>query len=149
MIIYFIQVENDGAVKIGQTGNLQDRLRALQHNHHQKLNVLYSFDVPDEKANYAEKHLHKCFTEHQIRGEWFSPCPYMYDYIAKISKDGFWVNSMDDYEEYISSDKFNGIYNHAFDAIEKARAYGDFRRVRNIVEDLEELATFARTGRLP
>jgi len=147
MIIYFIQVENDGAVKIGQTRNIEDRLTVLQTAHHKKLNVLFQFDVEDEKADYAEKHLHKVFHENQIRGEWFSPCPFMYDFIARIGKDGFWVNAIDEYEEFLRNDPFSATYNQVYGVIKKAREYGDYRYLRSIAHDLEELKKFVFTGR--
>lgn len=148
MIIYFIQVDGGGPVKIGKTNNLEERLRGLQTGHHKKLNILFSFDVPDEKADYAENHIQNVFIDHRIRGEWYNPCPYMYDYIAKIGKDGFWVNGLTDYEEFLKNDPFAVIYNDIYHKIKQVREYGDTRYLRSIIQDLKELQGYAFSGKI-
>jgi hypothetical protein len=148
MIIYFIQVEPDGAVKIGKTKNTEERLRTLQIGHHQKLKLLFSFIVDDDKADYVENHLHSVFADHRIRGEWFSPCPYMYDFINTIGEHGFWVSAMEAIEEYYKNDPFGSIYNEIYQTIKKAREYGDTRYLKGIVEDLKILREYAFTGKI-
>ncbi len=147
MIIYFIQEEPDGAVKIGQTSNIAKRLAHLQTSCSRPLKVLFSFDVPDEKANYAENHIHHCFRNRRMKGEWFSPCPYLYDYIKAISAGGFFVDWNEALKEESNGDKFNELYNKNFRMIEEIKEYGDIRRIEALVNDLEELVTYAKTGR--
>ena len=146
MIIYFIQIEDSGPVKIGRTNNLQERMATLQAGHPKTLKILFSFNVEDEKADYVEKHLQQVFKDHQIRGEWFSPSPFMYDLIARIDKDGFWVNAFDEYEEFLKNDPFANVYNEVYQTIKKAREYGDGRYLRSIAHDLEELKKYVFTG---
>lgn len=67
--VYFIQLGDDGPVKIGHSDNVKARMRTLQTAHTEKLRLLYSF--PGTKAD--EILLHRKFLSHKISGEWFSP----------------------------------------------------------------------------
>lgn len=146
MIIYFIQEEPDGPVKIGQTGNVVNRLTSIQTSCSRQLKVLFCFEVPDEKANYAEYHIHQCFKNRRMKGEWYSPCPYLYDYIKRIEEKGFFVNPLDEEEEYIAGDQFSSLYNQTFQLIEDTVKYGDIRRINDLVDDLRELLDYAKTA---
>jgi predicted GIY-YIG superfamily endonuclease len=148
MIIYFIQEEPDGAIKIGQTSNISKRLASLQTGGARQLKVLHSFEVSDERANQEEKHIHHCFRNRRMRGEWFSPCPYMYDYIDYIKKNGYFVTWEEKIQEEFDGDKFCELYNKTFSLIDATRAYGDIRRVNALADDLEELYRYAKNGRM-
>lgn len=66
--IYAI-VDNAGAVKLGRTNNIHDRLRELQTGNRNILEVLYVKRVKD--AIKAENSLHAIFVQWRTRGEWF------------------------------------------------------------------------------
>ena len=148
MTIYFIQEELDGPIKIGQTGDVVKRLAILQVGCPRQLKVLFCFEVPDEKANYVETHIHQCFKNKKMRGEWYLPCPYLYDYIKRIKDKGFFVNPTEDEEEYIAGDKFSLMYNQIFWFIEETKQYGDQRRIVDLEKDLTELLVYLRTGHI-
>jgi hypothetical protein len=68
--VYFINIRNTAQFKIGYT--TQDpnkRLSNLQTANPMEL-VLYK-TVPCNDPIRLEKHLHACFAEHRLRGEWF------------------------------------------------------------------------------
>lgn len=67
MPIYFIRAGEDGPVKIGWAVDPKQRLAALQTAHHEKLLILRVID--GEQAE--EQELHRRFSQHRIRGEWF------------------------------------------------------------------------------
>lgn len=69
--IYFIQVGEDGPIKIGMTrGNPLVRLASLQAGipYELKLKAV----IPDVQAS-VEMELHRCFRHLRIRREWFRP----------------------------------------------------------------------------
>lgn len=145
MNIYFIQQEPDGPVKIGKATDVMKRLTMLQIGCPEKLKVLYSFEVPDEKSDYAEKHIHYCFRNRRIRGEWFMPCPYLYDYIKAIKEKGFFVNwdqSIDEEEE--AAYTIDNMSNKVNKLIEETYTYGDIRRIQHLESELEELHRYAK-----
>lgn len=82
-MIYFVQEEGGGAIKIGFTsGDMDARLRGLQTGCSRKLHVLATIEdgsMADEKA------LHEMFAEHRVFGEWFKPHKDVLDYLSEIS----------------------------------------------------------------
>ena len=150
MIIYFIEEESKDkikAIKIGQTKDLKNRLASLQHANARKLKVLYSFEVEDEKANYVEQHIHRCFRNKRMKGEWFTASPYMYDYINTIDTKCFWTDFDGALQEELEAYKFNDLYNQVFKFIQETKAYGDIRCLNALAFDLEELLNYVKPRR--
>jgi len=81
-VIYFIQQENDGAIKIGISNNFKKRLRQLQTGSPYKLNILTIINGDEE----LEKQLHSKFAEYRLSGEWFKPVEKLVNYINKLEK---------------------------------------------------------------
>lgn len=69
-VVYLIQRESGGAVKVGHTTmqGLQRRLKALQTAHSETLEVRGLF----EGGAWLEAALHQLFADYRLRGEWFS-----------------------------------------------------------------------------
>jgi hypothetical protein len=79
-VIYFIQDESTGLIKIGYTdGKVNDRLKALQTGCPGNLNLIYATDgdKPDERA------LHEQFKSARERGEWFRPASTLLLYLIE------------------------------------------------------------------
>lgn len=69
--IYFIQVGDDGPIKIGHTiGSPLARLNAMQTGSPYELRVIAT--IPDAPFS-LEGELHRRFVHLRIRGEWFRP----------------------------------------------------------------------------
>lgn len=68
MALYVIRQPASGLVKVGVTDNLEERLRSLQHDTGQQLEVLATYDIRD-----METHCHKLGASHRMLGEWFAP----------------------------------------------------------------------------
>ncbi len=66
--VYFIQMGEDGPIKIGFTHNIVNRMIALRTASPYKLNLLYIADGDTE----AETNLHGVYRHHRLEGEWFS-----------------------------------------------------------------------------
>jgi hypothetical protein len=77
--IYFIQVGEDGPIKIGRTeGSPLSRLRSMQTAMPFELRVVaYIPDVPLSR----EGEIHQLFDHLHLRGEWFEPAPEIWEYI--------------------------------------------------------------------
>ena len=148
MNIYFIQNEKDCSVKIGKATNVAKRISELQVGNADKLSVLYSFEVEDEKATEAERHIQNVFKHYCIRGEWFNPCPYLYDYITEIEEGGFWTDPLKEYERFLLQDPFSEAYHKAMNAINFSKRYGDMRIVSSITNNLKLLLEYNMTGRM-
>lgn len=73
MAVYMIQAGEGGAVKIGFSANPKSRLSKMRTDlpHHLIVLRLLQGDMTTERA------LHKRFSEHRIRGEWFRFDPEM------------------------------------------------------------------------
>jgi len=71
--VYLIRGPKNGSeqlYKIGQTSNMQDRMRNLQTGSPTKLEVVKFIQTED--ALTTERKLHDAFRETRIRGEWFA-----------------------------------------------------------------------------
>lgn len=79
--IYFIIEGVNGAIKIGRTRKLGERIASLQTGNSKKLRLL-AFTI--EYGEMSETNLHLIFDEHHIHGEWFTPAPEILDFIARI-----------------------------------------------------------------
>ena len=81
-MIYFIQVENNGPIKIGFTANqINQRLQSLQTSSPNKLDILGCIDGEIDR----EKLIHEKFKEYHIRNEWFIPAKEIIRYIISNS----------------------------------------------------------------
>jgi hypothetical protein len=79
--IYFIQVGDDGPIKIGYSGNPYRRLGQLQTGHPELLRILLMF--PGEKED--ELWLHQILKNFRIGGEWFVNHAALQELIAKLN----------------------------------------------------------------
>ena len=71
--VYLIRGPKNGSeqlYKIGQTSNIQDRMRNLQTGSPTKLEIVKFIHTED--AVTIERKLHDAFSETRIRGEWFA-----------------------------------------------------------------------------
>lgn len=81
MTVYFIQAGKRGPIKIGFTdGHPVDRLNYLQCGSAVQLTLLGC--APGTERD--EKALHRRFSAHRIRGEWFKPKPDVVKYARKL-----------------------------------------------------------------
>lgn len=71
--VYFIQVGDDGPVKIGVASDPDRRRTMLQIGCPWPLRILCEINCHDAAAYEAQ--LHERFADHRIRGEWFEPGP--------------------------------------------------------------------------
>lgn len=83
-MVYFIQSEVNGFIKIGFSNCVEDRIRDLQITHPKPLNVLAS--VPGDRED--ESLLHILFVECCVRGEWFRPTAPLLGLIARVNQTG-------------------------------------------------------------
>lgn len=79
-MIYFIQVENNGPIKIGTAVDPKKRLNTLQIGNHKKLNLITA--IPGKSG--LESKIHRDLKEFRRDGEWFNPTTEVLDYIQNI-----------------------------------------------------------------
>lgn len=70
-LVYFIQGECGGPIKIGYTSNLSSRLSALQTGYPDTLKVLFIIAGTTRR----EHAIHNMLSEHRLNGEWFKDTP--------------------------------------------------------------------------
>lgn len=78
--IYFLQSQTNSQIKIGYTANIHQRIKNLQYQKKDKLELLAA--APGD-YDY-EAHLHRLFKQHNIEGEWFNPDPEIFQYIDRL-----------------------------------------------------------------
>lgn len=78
--IYFLQNKN-GFIKIGQTTNLKQRLKAFKNANPENLNLLLSLPI-EISDDLSEKTIHQKFKKYRYKGEWFKPNQEIYDFIT-------------------------------------------------------------------
>jgi len=81
--VYFIADEH-GNVKIGYASSVGWRLANLQTANASELTLLV--EIPDGGPK-LERELHKRFSEHRVRGEWFRLAPEILDYIETVKQE--------------------------------------------------------------
>jgi hypothetical protein len=80
-MIYFIQAENGGPVKIGRTKNsVAGRLMQLQTGHPYKLKIIWVFE---ENGIWNEASIHERFKHIRLEGEWFKPEEELFEFIGE------------------------------------------------------------------
>ncbi len=82
-MIYFVQRESDGAIKIGYTKCIETRLFSLKHENKSAPNLLCVIEG-DRKT---EKNLHDCFRDSRLEREWFTGTTKLNDFIES-AKNG-------------------------------------------------------------
>lgn len=90
-MIYFIQAEMLGLVKIGTTTNMKSRLKALRDCCPDKLRILGSFKSTDDRL--VERILHRKFESARSHGEWFRQTPDLMAFIERFAnkwRDEVW-----------------------------------------------------------
>lgn len=81
-MIYFIQVGENGLIKIGYSRNPDKRLETIQSNNHEILNPLGK--IPGSLQR--EKEIHDDLKEFRHKGEWFKPTHEVLEYIEAIKQ---------------------------------------------------------------
>ena len=80
--VYFIQGENGGAIKIGTTTDLANRLKTLQTGYPDTLRCLLLL----RGNTKLESQLHEEFKAYRLSGEWFKPAKAIFDKINSFKK---------------------------------------------------------------
>ena len=81
-MIYFIQSDNNGPIKIGYTAtNINQRFQQLKTGNPCTLTLLCVIDGNEQD----EKNLHEKLKSHRINGEWFSPHWSILNYISMLT----------------------------------------------------------------
>lgn len=77
-VVYFIEAEGSGRIKIGTTDRLDKRLAALRASSPLPLNLIATIagDFNDERR------LHHRFAHLRLHGEWFSAAPELLAFLA-------------------------------------------------------------------
>lgn len=83
-VIYFVQSEHGGPIKIGRADDLAKRMVGLQTSRPDKLVVLAAAQGTVE----LERQLHARFADIREKGEWFSPTPELMELIRDVSSRG-------------------------------------------------------------
>lgn len=68
-VVYFLQDEALGLVKIGRTSHLETRKSHLERQYKSKLKVLHT--IPTDNTILLEKEMHNHFKDYRFEGEWF------------------------------------------------------------------------------
>lgn len=79
--VYFIQSAGTGAIKIGVSADMRNRLSSLQIAHDAELTLLGTTRV------YKERDLHRKFRFIRLRGEWFKPEPELIRFLRDLGFD--------------------------------------------------------------
>lgn len=81
-VVYFVQRDSDGAIKIGWTSDLERRLRELRRDARCLVQVLACFigAKPDELA------LHARFADERLAEEWFHPSDRLLTFIVSLGR---------------------------------------------------------------
>lgn len=83
-VIYFIQSEHGGEIKIGRADDVAKRLAGLQTSRPDKLLILAA--APG--STQQERELHDRFAAHRVKGEWFSPVAELMQLVADVVSRG-------------------------------------------------------------
>jgi len=84
-MLYAIQVEDGGPVKIGKGRNPRSRLMGLQVASPYKLRLLAECNWHDQNETILHDHLRESY----IRGEWFEPSEEVMKIVAFMRADDF------------------------------------------------------------
>lgn len=84
-VLYFVQVENGGPIKVGYTQDHHIRLQTLQGWCPYKIEPIFGLLAPKIAETYALEVL----KAHKLRGEWHYPHPFVLNFIEEVRKAGF------------------------------------------------------------
>lgn len=79
-MIYFIQVQKGGPIKIGMAANPMHRLKQLQVANHEKLHLLKAISG----GAVLEKKIHRDLKRFRRTGEWFEPSAEVLAYVRDV-----------------------------------------------------------------
>lgn len=82
-VVYFLQAESGGPIKIGETSNLQQRMKDLQQA--EPLKLLHAF--PGDRD--CEQWIHRELSQHRRLGEWFDPHANVFNLIEEAKRLDF------------------------------------------------------------
>ena len=149
MGIYFIEQDCDGGyMKIGVAGNVSKRMYGLQCASPHKLNLIgfYNIHKPFTEIQ-IEQALHKFFKAARMRGEWFRPSCYMYDFIGRASRIGV-VKALQERttleygtEALWGIRDFGNAYNTFYKTARSLWGYGDLETLGYMIRETEELVS--------
>ena len=130
---YFAQLqESPHTVKVGQTANVFQRLRALQHGTpHQIKLVAVLLNGPLVESEVAKK-----FAAHRLKGEWYAPIQGMQNYLDEAFRA----------ERVLSQKETDGAFVEAYIA-PLCREYLQGRQPNN--NELGDLVSRVLSGLLP
>ncbi len=80
-MIYAIQASS-GPIKIGRSHEPKSRLGDIQTSSHEQLALLGACETTWDES--VEAFLHKWFSPHRIRGEWFKSSPQVMEAVSAI-----------------------------------------------------------------
>jgi hypothetical protein len=84
-VVYFIQPECGGPIKIGYSSDVRRRIEEFQPGCPYKLKPLLCVRGG---TIFDEKKLHRKFEKHRLHGEWFKPVPEIFEFIEELEKHG-------------------------------------------------------------
>ena len=85
-IVYILQAQILGLLKIGCTKNFSQRMVDLQVGSPDELTLLWrSGPMTQSEAFAAERYLHEKFAAFHVRGEWHSPAPELLSFIKDVA----------------------------------------------------------------
>lgn len=93
-VVYFVQGENGGPIKIGRTDDLAKRLVGLSTSSPERLVVLAA--VPGTAAD--ERAVHDHFAAARHKGEWFHPTPGLMAFAAALTADATAISRVTSYD---------------------------------------------------
>lgn len=147
MILYLIQMGEDGPVKIGITSDIKKRLTELQVGNPKRLRILKTFELKDDYAPSAEDSLHHSFRFTRMSGEWFKPTKFMMKVFESLyvdSEDGVLRSKMPYRNTWRD---ISDAYRSFLDVARKLREEGDFESILYVLMELDELKTDIKAGR--
>jgi hypothetical protein len=90
--LYFVQCGEDGPIKIGITGNPDQRFRALRTACPYPLTVLYCRGGFIDAPGYEAK-LHRRYARYRLNGEWFLPSDVILGFIGQSAAMDAWEDA--------------------------------------------------------
>jgi hypothetical protein len=114
-VIYFIQSEHGGPIKVGRADDLARRVMGLQTGRPDKLVVL----TAAEGTRKDERDIHAAFSSVRERGEWFHPTPGLLSFVRAVSRD---TGEIGNVAKYASGDAASHETSHVTPRVTPSRA---------------------------
>jgi hypothetical protein len=86
-VVYYVQRESDGLIKIGTTRRLGSRMAAIR-SEHGPVELL----LTHSGAHKREQEIHDLFAEFRAEGEWFQPDPQLRQWIRDLRDRSYAIN---------------------------------------------------------